>query len=91
MIGKKNLDRIFAVFLAAVYGGLIMGGLSASWPRSNLTRYLLLSSVVCVALYFAGMWIRAKIERNRKLPTSSKELRRRTREFYSWLDSHGRR
>jgi hypothetical protein len=91
MIGKKNLDRIFAICLAVVYGGLIIGGIPVFWFKGNFWLYLFLLTVVCGLLYMVGKWIRARGERNRKVPISSKELRRRTKAFYNWLDSQGRR
>jgi hypothetical protein len=44
-------------------------------------------------LYCAGFWalVDRPAELDRKFPTSSKELRRRKKELYDWLDSLGRR
>ncbi len=44
--------------------------------------------VAWVASYFVGYWIMIErpAELRKKLPTSSKELRRRTKEFYDSLD-----
>jgi hypothetical protein len=88
MISEKSVGRIFGLCLAAVFGALIMGGLD--WHQMSRGALLLLSGAVFVALYFAGRWIAVRSELNKKLPTSSKELRRRTKEFYDWLDSQGR-
>jgi hypothetical protein len=49
---------------------------------------------ICLSLAcIAGFW--ALVDRptapDRKFPTSSKELRRRKKELYDWLDSLGRR
>jgi hypothetical protein len=56
----------------------------------SLRVLVLLSGAVFVALYFAGKWIGVRSEQNKKIPTSSKELRRRTKEFYDRLASQGR-
>lgn len=91
MIGKKNIGRIFAVCLAATYGGLIMAGAPLAWSKGNLGLYLFLLIVLCGLIYFVGKWIGARGELNRKIPISSKEFRRRSKAFYNWLDSRGRR
>jgi hypothetical protein len=51
---------------------------------------VLLSAAFFVAFYFVGLWVHVRNEQNKKLPTNSKELRRRTKEFYDSLDSQGR-
>jgi hypothetical protein len=61
MIGKKNLDRIFAICLAVVYGGLIIGGIPVFWFKGNFWLYLFFLTVVCGLLYIVGKWIRARV------------------------------
>jgi hypothetical protein len=89
MIGTRNTNRLFAVCFAVMYGFLIMGGIR--WTTRNIALLFFLSCIVFVVLYFVGAWIGARIERNKKIPTSSKELRRRRKTFYEWLDSQERR
>jgi len=91
MISGKNIGRIFGVCLAAVFATPIMFGIHNRWPSMNIVLMLVLFGSVCFALYFAGVWVEARDERNRKLPLSSKELRRRKKELYDWLASLGRR
>jgi hypothetical protein len=88
MISRKSMGPLLGVCYVAVYGALILGGLD--WHQMSRGTLLLLSSAVFVALYFAGRWIAVRSELNKKLPTSSKELRRRTKAFYDWLGSQGR-
>lgn len=89
MIAKKSIGPIFGVFIAAVYGTLITVGAHDYLPDMSTWVLLLLSGALCVALYFVGRWIAVRSELNKKLPTSSKELRKRRKRFYDWLDSQG--
>ena len=91
MIRRKNIGRLFGACIAAIYGPLITIGIRDHWPRVNIVvSALLLGALWWVALYFAGIWIETKKEQTKKLPMSSEELRRRTKEFYERLASHGR-
>jgi cytochrome c biogenesis protein ResB len=90
MIGKKSVGNLVGAWYAAIYGALIMMVIYAYWPSMSIAVFLLLSSAVCIAVYWAGRWIQARKELNKKLPMSSKELRRRKKEFYERLDSQGR-
>jgi hypothetical protein len=87
MMGKKSIAVIVGVCTAAIYGSLVLVGIKDHWPKMSLRVLVLLSGAVFVALYFAGKWIGVRSEQNKKLPTSSKELRRRTKEFYDRLAS----
>ena len=89
MIGKKSIGRLLGACYAAVFGTLIMGGIYNYSPHMSVGVLLPLSGVVFVGSYFGGRWIAIRNEENKKI-TSSKELRRRTKEFYDWLDSQGR-
>jgi len=90
MIRKTNIARIAGVCVAAIYGTFIMVGVHDRWPKMSTLGLLLLSGAVCVVLYLAGRWIAVRNELNKRLPTSSKELRRRRKEFYNWLNLKGR-
>jgi hypothetical protein len=63
------------------------------WHGLHIALTLLLFVGLWIGFYFAGVWAsterRAELER--KFPISSKELRRRKKEFFDWLASQGRR
>jgi hypothetical protein len=54
---------------------------------------LLLFIVLWVGIYFTGIWtiFYRPAELDKKIPISSKELRKRKKQFYDELDSMGRR
>jgi hypothetical protein len=86
MIGKRNIGRFYGVLLATMYATLVTGiiyGLS----RPPLGWVFVLFVALWIGFYFAGVWaaVDRPAELNRKLPLSSKELRRRKKEFYDWL------
>ena len=90
MINKKNTGRAFGVLLAIMYGSLTTATLHRFWPALRGLTWLIFAGL-CVGIYFAGYWVLVDrpAELNRKFPISGKELRRRKREFYDWLDSLG--
>jgi len=87
MIAKRNIGTLLGVCYAAVFGTLMMVGLYSYWPDMSIWVLVLLSAAFFVAFYFAGLWVHVRNEQNKKLPANSKELRRRTKEFYDGLDS----
>lgn len=89
MISKKSIGSLLGACYAAVFGTIITVGIHSYWPHMGVGVLLLLSGVAFVASYFGGRWIAIRNEENKKLPTSSKELRRRTKDFYDSLDSQG--
>lgn len=90
MIAKKNIGPLLGLFYGAVFGTLIMVVVHRYFPDISARVVVLLAVVSFVACCFAGMWVHVRSEQNKKLPTNGKELRRRTKEFYHWLDSQGR-
>jgi len=90
MISKKSVGHLTGVCYAAVFGALIIGGIHNYWPDMSTAVLLLLSGALLVSFYFAGRWIAVREEENKKLPTSSRELKKQKKEFYDWLDSQGR-
>jgi len=93
MLGKKNIGRVYGASLATIYSTLITG---MTYGFSGGLRFGLVLSIfigLWIAIYFAGVWVAVDrpAELNRKFPFSSKELRRRKKEFYDWLASQGRR
>ena len=89
MIAKKSIGPLLGVCSAAVYGTFMMVGLHSYWPDMSIWILVLLSAAFLVAFYFAGLWVHVRNEQNKKLPTNSTELRRRTKEFYDRLNSQG--
>jgi len=80
---------------------IVLGAITALFPVSvawNLDRNLPLIAVLAVyvgsAVLVSFAW-RLYFDRpeelRKRLPISSKEHRRRKKEFYDWLDSQGRR
>jgi hypothetical protein len=75
----------FAVTVAMVCGPVLSVKLGA-------VRALLMVSTFAGGVYLVGTWIMVDhpAELKRKIPISSKELRRRRKRFYDWLASQGR-
>jgi hypothetical protein len=90
MIAKKSIGPLLGVCYGAVFVTLMIAGLHSYWPDMSVWILVLLSAAFSVAFYFVGLWVHVRNEQNKKLPTTSKELRRRTKEFYDSLDSQGR-
>ena len=91
MIGKKSIGALLGACYAVVFGTIITVGIHGYLPHMSVGVLLLLSGALFVGFYFTGRWIAVRNEQNKKLPTSGKELRRKSQEFYDWLDSLGRR
>ena len=90
MMSKKSIGPLLGLCYAAVFGTFVTIGIHDYLPDLSTRVFVLLSFAGFVAFYFAGLWIHVRDEQNKKLPTDSKELRRRTKRFYEWLDSQGR-
>jgi hypothetical protein len=90
MISKKSMGPLLGMCYAAVFGTFVTIGIRDYLPGLSTPVFVLLSAAGFVAFYFAGLWVHVRDEQNKKLPTNSKELRRRTKRFYEWLDSQGR-
>jgi hypothetical protein len=91
MIDKKTIGTLLGVCYAAVFGAIVTVGIHGYWPHMSVGVLLLSSVALFVGFYFTGRWIAVRNEQNKKLTTSVKELRRRSKEFYDWLDSQGHR
>jgi hypothetical protein len=89
---KKTIGRVWGVLFAIPFGSLVAITTRHVWPGLNISLILLLFVVLCVGFYFTGVWMMVDhpAELHRKFPISSKELRRRRKEFYDWVDSLGR-
>jgi hypothetical protein len=90
MISKKSRGPLLGLFYAAIFGTFATIGIHDYFPEMSMRVFVLLLGAVFVALYFVGNWVQGRMEQNKKLPTSSKELRRRKKQFYDWLDSQER-
>jgi len=89
MIAKKSMGPLLGGVTAAVFGTFMMAGFHSYWPDMSIWVLVFLSAAFFVAFYFAGLWVHVRNAQNKKLPTNSTELRRRTKQFYDWLDSQG--
>jgi hypothetical protein len=92
VIGKQNIGRLYGVCLATVFTSLIAAGTHELWREHTITALPILV-LLWIGFYFTGRWVAVDrpAELNKKIPVSSKELRRRTKAFYDWLASQGRR
>ena len=91
MIGHKGIVRIGGVLYGLVFGSLFTASVYGLWRESHPAVKALVFAVGFVVFYFVGAWAAIRQEQNKKkIPTPSHELRRRRKEFYDWLDSHGR-
>ena len=75
------------------YGILIAVKVYGVWPQMHIALVILIFIGLGVGFYFVGIWavVDRPAELNKKFPISSKELRRRKKEFYDWVNSLGRR
>ena len=91
MLNKKNYGRAFGVCLATIYASMIAGTVYETWPGYAWLVWLIFICLF-IGFYCAGFWalVDRQAELDRKFPISSKELRRRKKELYDWLDTLGR-
>ena len=92
MINKKNTGRFLGVILAGTFGTVIAETIRL-WLGLHLPAAFSLFIALWVGFYFLGMWmiVERPDELDRKFPVSSRELRKRKKEFYDWVDSLGPR
>jgi hypothetical protein len=90
---KKTTGRVWGILFGIPFGSLIATIAHHLWPELEIALIFLIFVGLCVGFYFAGLWVMVDhpAELDRKFPISSKELRRRRKEFYDWVDSLGRR
>jgi hypothetical protein len=93
MMNQKSVGQLFGICLATLYATLVTVMVRGLWRGLHITLTLLLFVGLWIAFYFAGVWASTerRAELDRKFPISSKELRKRKKEFYDWLASRGRR
>jgi predicted PurR-regulated permease PerM len=90
---KKTSGRVWGVVFATMFAPVITAILHNFWPELPIALILLTFVCLCIGFYFTGIWmlVERPTELERKFPVSSKELRRRKKEFYDWVDSLGKR
>jgi hypothetical protein len=90
---KKTTGRVWGIVLATSFGSLIAATIRGVWPGMPLALTFLTLVCLWIGFYFTGIWmlVERPAELDKKFPISSKELRRRRKEFYDWVDSLGRR
>jgi hypothetical protein len=93
MIEKKNIARFYGVCLATIFATITTGLVHDLWHGPHVAPIVLIFVALWIGFYFTGIWVAADRpdELNRKFPITSKELRRRKKEFYDWLASLGQR
>jgi hypothetical protein len=83
--------RASRILFATTGAGLITVAFG-TWHLLRFELALLIFVVLWIGCYAAGIWVNIRqAELDRKFPISSKERSRRTKEFYDWLRSQGRR
>jgi hypothetical protein len=92
MISKKNIARITGIIFA-LFGPLATLVIYGFWRKMPIPLIILTSIALTIGFYRTGVWVFVERpdEIKKKVPISSKELSRRTKEFYAWVDSLGRR
>ena len=90
MIGKKSAGRLLGVCFVVTFGVLITAKIYGLWPGMHLALTVLIFIGLGVGFYLTGIWVVVDrpAELNKKFPISSKEHRRRKKEFYDWLKRH---
>jgi hypothetical protein len=92
MMNKKNTGRAFGVCLATIYASFVTVTVHI-WRGLRIELALLIFIGLWIGFYFTGVWAAndRPAELDKRIPTGSKELRRRKKAFFDWLDSQGRR
>ena len=90
---KKTTGRVWGIVLATMFAPTITAIIHNLKPELHIALTFLTFVCLWIGFYFTGNWILVErpAELDRKFPISSKELRRRKKEFYDWVDSLGRR
>jgi D-alanyl-lipoteichoic acid acyltransferase DltB (MBOAT superfamily) len=93
MMNQRSVGQWLGICMATVYATLVVVMVRGLWHGLHVAVTLLLFVGLWIGFYFAGVWASTerRAELDMKFPTSSKELRRRKKEFYDWLASQGRR
>ena len=94
-VSVQKAGHIFIAVLFAAAAALIVWKLSI-WrligPTFGLAFFLVTFIVFAVVFYSFLEWFRKRPDEiAKRVPTPSRELRRRRKAFYDWLASQGRR
>ncbi len=91
MLSKEAQGRTYGALLATIYSGMITVAVHL-WFGLHLWSAFSIFIALWIGFYLTGMWVVAERspELDKKILISSKELRRRKKEFYEWLDSQGK-
>lgn len=92
MIGKRHGGQITGLLYAGVFAPLIAAMVHGRWPRLPIVLIVIIFVALIIGFYFVGIWVAIDrpAELDKKFPISSKELRRRKKALFEWLDSQGR-
>jgi len=92
MLSKKTQGRVFGPVLATIYAAMITAAVHL-WFGLHLLSTSLIFTGLWIGFCLTGMWMVTErpAELDSKVLISSKELRRRKKRFYEWLDSQGKR
>ena len=91
MIGRKAATHLTGVLYSVFFGSIFSVVALEIFPQAPVVVKCLIVCVFLFSFYVVGMWVSIRNELNKKISTPSHELRKRSREFYNWLDSQGRR
>ncbi len=93
MFSKRTGGWLFGVLLALVYMSMVAVAVPGLWQRIGTWLTAILLFLLGVGFCFVGVWVVVDrpAELQKKLPISSKQLRKQSKDFYDWLASQGRR
>jgi hypothetical protein len=88
MIDKKDIGWLYGILLATFYATLTTG-IVYKVRHLHLTLVIVIFICLWIGFYFTGVWIVVDrpAELEKKFPISSREHRRRKKEFFDSLDS----
>ena len=90
MIGRSKITQLTAVLYGFFFGSIFSGMALHIFSNAHAVVKCLIIGVFIFSFYLVGLWVSLQSELNKKIPTPSHELRRRTKEFYDSLNSQGR-
>jgi hypothetical protein len=92
MMNKDTARGAYAVVVATFLAIGVTAIAYKTWPHSPVLLIVMIFMVVWANVFFATDWFfSCPDELKLKLPITGAEHRRRSREFYEWLRSQGRR
>jgi hypothetical protein len=92
MMNRDTAGGAFAVVVATFLAIGVTAIAYKTWPQSPVFLTVVIFIVVWANVFFATDWYFSRPDELKlKLPITGAERRRRSREFYEWLRSQGRR